>query len=240
MGLLRFRSTWGTGATRAVKWPPSAVFAQINLRVLANNAILSNVEADFDSPAADAGCGFHETLHHRIAQLPMPSSPPLATGAKRLHRTLAAVRLRLVHGRDVASAWVGGLLGPRLRRWQSGGSKATVHFMIGIVFYGLAIALLGARLPGASHVGHGVLIDAIGWLVMLVMMMPMAGMGLFGMQLCVMAPVMTLVLHLIFGAVLGWGGSTANPPGDGRRQPGRWVEPSRSKRSRDRPGVAIE
>jgi len=79
-----------------------------------------------------------------------------------------------------------------------------VHFMIGIVIYGLAIALLGARLPGTGHVGHGVLIGTIGWLVMMVMMMPMAGVGLFGMQLGFMAPVMTLVLHLIFGAVLGW------------------------------------
>lgn len=38
---------------------------------------------------------------------------------------------------------------------------------------------------------------------MMVMLMPMAGAGLFGMNLGVMAPVMTLVLHLIFGAVLG-------------------------------------
>lgn len=35
-------------------------------------------------------------------------------------------------------------------------------------------------------------------------MMPMAGKGLFGMHIGIMAPTMTLVLHLIFGAVLGW------------------------------------
>jgi len=39
---------------------------------------------------------------------------------------------------------------------------------------------------------------------MMVVLMPMAGAGLFGMSMGVMAPVMTLVLHLIFGAVLGW------------------------------------
>jgi len=33
--------------------------------------------------------------------------------------------------------------------------------------------------------------------------MPMAGAGFFGMQMGLMAPIMTLVLHLIFGAVLG-------------------------------------
>ncbi len=79
-----------------------------------------------------------------------------------------------------------------------------VHFLIGIVIYGLAIALLDARLPGTGHIGHGVLIGVIGWLVMMVMLMPIAGVGLFGMQLGFMAPMMTLVLHLIFGAVLGW------------------------------------
>jgi hypothetical protein len=79
-----------------------------------------------------------------------------------------------------------------------------VHVMIGAVLYGLAIALIGDRLPGRSDTGHGVLIGFAGWLVMMVMLMPMAGAGLFGMNLGMMAPMMTLVLHLIFGAVLGW------------------------------------
>ena len=79
-----------------------------------------------------------------------------------------------------------------------------VHVMIGVVGYGLAIALLDNRLPGKSHWIHGALIGFGGWVVMMVMVMPMAGMGLFGMALGLMAPMMTLVLHLIFGAVLGW------------------------------------
>ena len=79
-----------------------------------------------------------------------------------------------------------------------------VHFMIGIVLYGVAIALLDARLPGRSHVGHGVMLGLVGWLIMMIMLMPMAGAGLFGMKLGIMAPMMTLVLHLIFGATLGW------------------------------------
>lgn len=40
--------------------------------------------------------------------------------------------------------------------------------------------------------------------MIMIMLMPMAGAGLFGIALGVMAPMMTLVLHLIFGAVLGW------------------------------------
>ncbi len=79
-----------------------------------------------------------------------------------------------------------------------------VHFAIGIVVYGVAIAVLDSKLPGTSHVGHGIMLGVIGWLIMMVMLMPMAGAGFFGMNMGIMAPMMTLVLHLIFGAVLGW------------------------------------
>jgi len=79
-----------------------------------------------------------------------------------------------------------------------------VHFIIGIVVYGVAIAVLDSKLPGTSHVGHGVMLAVLGWLIMMVLLMPMAGAGLFGMNIGIMAPMMTLVLHLIFGAVLGW------------------------------------
>lgn len=79
-----------------------------------------------------------------------------------------------------------------------------VHVMIGVVLYGLAIALLDSRLPGRGHAKHGVLIGLGGWVVMMVALMPMAGAGFFGMALGVMAPMMTLVLHAIFGAILGW------------------------------------
>lgn len=78
------------------------------------------------------------------------------------------------------------------------------HAMIGVVGYGVAIALLDDRLPGDSRLAHGALIGFGGWLVMMVALMPMAGAGLFGMAMGVMAPMMTLVLHLVFGAVLGW------------------------------------
>jgi len=78
-----------------------------------------------------------------------------------------------------------------------------VHFIIGTVFYGAAIALLAPSLPGGPTVS-GMILGAAGWLIMMVLIMPMAGQGLFGMNLGIMAPVMTLVLHLIFGAVLGW------------------------------------
>lgn len=78
-----------------------------------------------------------------------------------------------------------------------------VHFMIGVVGYGIAMTLFGAKETGQSNVTRGIFIAIAGWLVMMVVLMPMAGAGLFGMNMGIMAPVMTLVLHLIFGAVLG-------------------------------------
>ena len=77
------------------------------------------------------------------------------------------------------------------------------HFMIGTVGYGIVFALLAGKLPG-SLVVQGTIVGMLGWLAMMVMVMPMAGAGLFGLNFGIMAPIMTLMLHLIFGAVLGW------------------------------------
>lgn len=57
---------------------------------------------------------------------------------------------------------------------------------------------------GGSAWIKGALIGLAAWLLMMVMVMPMAGQGLFGMRLGPMAPVMTAVLHIIFGVVLGF------------------------------------
>ncbi len=93
-----------------------------------------------------------------------------------------------------------------------------IHFMIGVVAYGIAVSLFGQRF-GSSTVS-GIVIGAVGWLIMMLVLMPMAGVGVFALSMGTMAPVMTLVLHLIFGAVLGWtygklmaGGSVAPPAG---------------------------
>lgn len=79
-----------------------------------------------------------------------------------------------------------------------------VHFMIGVLGYGVAIAFIAKSVHGRSLVASGMLIGLVGWLIMMVMLMPMAGAGFFGMKMGVMAPIMTLILHLVFGAVLGW------------------------------------
>ncbi len=76
------------------------------------------------------------------------------------------------------------------------------HFLIGTLVWGILFALFVNKLPG------GVLVSAIifsigAWLLMMMGPMPMAGDGLFGLKLGMMAPVATLMLHVIWGVVLG-------------------------------------
>lgn len=78
-----------------------------------------------------------------------------------------------------------------------------LHFMIGTVVWGMGFALLYNVLPGGGSVTKGMVFGVLAWLMMMLIPMPMAGAGLFGMKMGMMAPVMTLVLHLIWGAVLG-------------------------------------
>ena len=78
-----------------------------------------------------------------------------------------------------------------------------VHFMIGTIAWGGGFALLYALIPGGSAVVKGIVLGVAAWLIMMIAVMPMAGAGFFGMALGIMAPTMTLVLHVIFGAVLG-------------------------------------
>jgi len=76
------------------------------------------------------------------------------------------------------------------------------HFMIGMVVWGFLFSALVNKLPG------GVMLSAIffsigAWFMMMIGPMPMAGAGLFGMKMGIMAPMATLMLHIIWGLVLG-------------------------------------
>src|SRR6516162_6738927 len=69
--------------------------------------------------------------------------------------------------------------------------------------------LLGYRLRGRQSLPagpfwlRGMIFAAGAWLLMMIVMMPMAGAGLFGTGLGMMTPVATLMLHIVFGVVLG-------------------------------------
>jgi hypothetical protein len=79
----------------------------------------------------------------------------------------------------------------------------TAHFMIGTVIFGGLFVLFAPYLPGGSLRLKGVFFGVGAWVLMMVAVMPMAGAGVFGMELGMDAPIMTLVLLVIYGAVLG-------------------------------------
>jgi hypothetical protein len=78
-----------------------------------------------------------------------------------------------------------------------------VHFAIGAILWGGLFAWLDPHLPGNSHWLKGIFFGIGAWILMMVLLMPMAGAGFFGINFGAMAPFMTFVLHIIFGAVLG-------------------------------------
>ncbi len=77
-----------------------------------------------------------------------------------------------------------------------------IHFLIGTVLWGALFALLAGRLPG-TFVVKGIVFSIGAWILMMVIPMPMAGAGLFGLNIGMPAPVATLVLHIVYGAILG-------------------------------------
>jgi hypothetical protein len=77
------------------------------------------------------------------------------------------------------------------------------HFLIGTIVWGILFSLLVPHLPGSTYMRIGISFGVLAWSLMMVVVMPMAGAGLFGLNLTPMAPIATLVLHVIYGAVLG-------------------------------------
>lgn len=78
----------------------------------------------------------------------------------------------------------------------------TIHFFVGTVFYGLLIAILAPMLP-FDYWLDGVVIGLIGWVIASVTLMPAAGKGFFGLDIGATAFIVLMMMHVIFGALLG-------------------------------------
>ena len=78
-----------------------------------------------------------------------------------------------------------------------------VHFLIGTVAWGGFFAILQPFLPSRSPAIRAIMFSVAAWLAMMLLMMPMADAGYFGLALGWTTPLSTLALHLIFGTVLG-------------------------------------
>lgn len=79
-----------------------------------------------------------------------------------------------------------------------------LHFVIGALLWGGLFAWLEPRLPGDRHPKRGIVFGILAWLVLMIVLMPMSGAGLFALQIGAAAPLITLALHVFYGAILGW------------------------------------
>lgn len=93
-------------------------------------------------------------------------------------------------------AQISGMQGNRLGGW-------ILHFLIGTVAWGILFVWLIPLMPGASRWVKGLSFGVLAWLLMMISVAPAAGMGVFGARAGIAVPILTLVLHLVYGAVLG-------------------------------------
>jgi uncharacterized membrane protein YagU involved in acid resistance len=76
------------------------------------------------------------------------------------------------------------------------------HFVIGTIFWGVGFTIMSSYLPGPYWL-RGAIFAMGAWLMMMIVVMPMGGAGMFGLGLGIMTPAAALVLHVVFGLVLG-------------------------------------
>ena len=77
------------------------------------------------------------------------------------------------------------------------------YFVIGTLWWGALYAVIEPILPGKGPWIKGMSFGVGAALFVMLMVMPLAGAGYFGMHLEIVQPVVTLVEHLIYGCILG-------------------------------------
>lgn len=88
------------------------------------------------------------------------------------------------------------------------GSISTVqawmdHFIVGVVVWGLLFGAYDSLASRPAHWLKGIIFGVFTWLIMMAAFMPLAKAGFFGSKIGPMAAVVTLMYHLVYGAVLG-------------------------------------
>ena len=77
-----------------------------------------------------------------------------------------------------------------------------LHFMVGSFLWGAVFAIVHPVMRGPSWL-RGILFGLGAWLVVMLALMPLTRAGLFGLSLGFVAPLVMLVVHLSYGALLG-------------------------------------
>jgi hypothetical protein len=91
-----------------------------------------------------------------------------------------------------------------------------IHFVIGTFLWGILFGLFATRQSKPGFTVKGVIFSSYAWLAMMIVMMPLAGAGIFGVKLGIDVPLTTLLLHWVYGGVLGSVYGALNKP---REQP---------------------
>ena len=86
------------------------------------------------------------------------------------------------------------------------------HYVVGVLLWGALFAWLDGKMF-FPHWFNGVLFASVVWLGVMLVIMPIAGEGVFGLRIGIVTPTITLFLHWIYGAVLGsvYGAWTPGP-----------------------------
>lgn len=79
----------------------------------------------------------------------------------------------------------------------------SMHFLLGSVVWGGLFSWLDPYLPGEQRWLKGLAFGVGAWLLMMLIVMPMTGNGLFAIIAGPKMQFMSLVLHLVYGGVLG-------------------------------------
>lgn len=86
--------------------------------------------------------------------------------------------------------------GPLISGWLG-------HFVIGALIWGTLFAIIYRGLPSGVGLIKGLAFGVLAWLAMMLVFLPLVGAGFFGLAIGWPVAVAALVLHLIYGSVLG-------------------------------------
>jgi hypothetical protein len=76
-----------------------------------------------------------------------------------------------------------------------------VHFIVGVLLWGPLYAWIDPK-SAFPHWFIGMMFASCVWLGVMLVIMPVVGAGVFGLEFGIVTPTATLVLHWIYGAVL--------------------------------------
>lgn len=74
-----------------------------------------------------------------------------------------------------------------------------------LIYGSVAGGILAYILSGKTTIWYGLVWGVVLWLIMQFIVLPLLGWGIFGTAITPKIAMATLVLHLIYGGILGWG-----------------------------------